>query len=154
MTHSPHVAVIGAGILGMFTAVNLIERGARVTVIAAGSSGRSLGMVGTQLTDPFHLMLRQHALRQYRALETRGLIVNRIGYLRLARTAAQMALIEETAPLRAQAGFRSQVIGAEGLSGLVPHMDPRGFAGGMFGPDDGFIDQDLHAALVCHAVTW
>ena len=145
MTHSPHVAVIGAGILGMFTAVNLIERGARVTVIdasslAAGSSGRSLGMVGTQFTDPFHLMLRQHALRQYRALETRGLIVNRIGYLRLARTAAQMALIEETAPLRAQAGFRSQVIGAEGLSGLVPHMDPRGFAGGMFGPDDGFID--------------
>ena len=160
MTHSPHIAVIGAGILGMFTAVNLIERGAQVTVIdassiASGSSGRSIGNVGTQFTDPFNLMLRRHSLRQYRALEARGLDFNRIGYLRLARTDAQMARIEETATLRVQAGFRSQVISAEALTQLVPHMDPQGFAGGMFGPDDGFIDpphactmlaEDLRAA--------
>ncbi len=160
MTHSPHVAVIGAGVLGMFTAANLIERGAQVTVldaqsIASGSSGRSIGMVGTQFTDPFHLMLRGHALRQYRALEARGLGFNRIGYLRLARTPEQMALIEKTAPLRTKAGFRSQVIHAEELTRLVPHMDPQGLAGGMFGSDDGFIDphqactmlaEDLRAA--------
>jgi sarcosine oxidase subunit beta len=152
MTHSPHIAVIGAGILGMFTAANLIERGARVTVIdassiASGSSGRSLGMIGTQFTDPFHLMLRRHSLRQYRALQARGLDFNRIGYLRLARTDAQMALIEETASLRAQAGFRSLVISADALTQLVPHMDSRDFAGGMFGPDDGFIDPH-HACTI------
>ena len=160
MTTSPHVAVIGAGILGLFTAANLIERGARVTVIEAhsiafGSSGRSLGMVGTQFTDPFHLMLRQHSLRQFRALEARGLHVNRIGYLRLARTETQMALIEETAPLREKAGFRSRVVRQADLPGLVPHMNPSDFAGGMFGDHDGFIDphhactmlaEDLRAA--------
>jgi sarcosine oxidase, subunit beta len=46
MLHSLHVAVIGAGTLGLCTAINLIERGARVTVleaqsIASGSSDRS-----------------------------------------------------------------------------------------------------------------
>ena len=50
MTSSPHVVVIGAGTLGMCTAINLSEQGARVTVveaqaIASGSSGRSVGVV-------------------------------------------------------------------------------------------------------------
>ncbi len=76
MTTMPHVVVIGAGTLGMCTAINLIERGARVTVleaqsIASGSSGRSVGVVGTQFTDPFQIMLRTHALRQFRRWEIR-----------------------------------------------------------------------------------
>ena len=58
MKKSPHVVVIGAGTLGMSTAINLAEQGASVTVIeaqaiASGSSGRSVGVVGTQFTDPF-----------------------------------------------------------------------------------------------------
>ena len=66
MTSSPHVAIIGAGTLGMATASNLCAQGARVTVLeanglASGSSGRSVGVVGTQFTDPFDIMLRTHA---------------------------------------------------------------------------------------------
>jgi sarcosine oxidase subunit beta len=35
MTDSPHVVVIGAGALGMCTAINLVEQEARVTVLEA-----------------------------------------------------------------------------------------------------------------------
>ncbi|TIV65611.1 MAG: FAD-dependent oxidoreductase, partial [Mesorhizobium sp.] len=81
MTASPHVVVIGAGTLGMCTALNLVEQGARVTVleaqsIASGSSGRSVGVVGSQLTDPFEIMLRVHSLRRFRQWEGGGLRFN------------------------------------------------------------------------------
>jgi sarcosine oxidase, subunit beta len=145
MLHSLHVAVIGAGTLGLCTAINLIERGARVTVleaqsIASGSSGRSVGVIGTQFADPFQIMLRKHALRQFRRWETLGLRFNHIGYLRLARTEAQMARFETSVRLQAAAGFRAIVYRADQLTDLAPHLDPAGLAGGLFGPDDGFID--------------
>lgn len=145
MTTSPHVVVIGAGTLGMWTATNLIEQGARVTVldaqaIASGSSGRSVGVVGTQFTDPFELMLRGHAIPRFRQLEEVGLRFNHIGYLRLARTQEQMALFEKSVVMQAEKGFRARVYTANELTQLVPHIDPTGLAGGIFGPDDGFID--------------
>jgi sarcosine oxidase subunit beta len=145
MTIAPHVVVIGAGALGMCTALDLTKQGARVTVldanaIASGSSGRSVGVVGTQMTDPFQILLRRHALRQLRAWEGEGLRFNHIGYLRLARTEAQMALFEKSVEMQAEAGFRARVYRAGQLRELVPHLNPSGLAGGIFGPDDGFLD--------------
>lgn len=145
MTISPHVVVIGAGTLGMCTAISLVEQGARVTVldsqaIASGSSGRSVGVVGTQFTDPFELLLRSHSMRRFREWEAEGLHFNHIGYLRLARTQQQMELFEKSVAMQAEKGFRSRVYKADELQQLVPHMDPSGLAGGIFGCDDGFID--------------
>ncbi|MBZ9986686.1 FAD-binding oxidoreductase [Mesorhizobium sp. BH1-1-5] len=145
MTASPHVVVIGAGTLGMCTALNLVEQGARITVleaqsIASGSSGRSVGVVGSQLTDPFEIMLRVHALRRFRQWEGEGLRFNHIGYLRLARTPAQMTLFARSVEIQAEAGLRSRLIRANELRDLVPHINPDGLEGGLFGPDNGFID--------------
>ncbi|MCK1409426.1 FAD-dependent oxidoreductase [Bradyrhizobium sp. 76] len=69
MTDSPHALVIGAGTLGMCSAFSLAEHGVRVTVleaqsIASGSNGRSVGVVGTQLTDAFDILLRIHSVRR------------------------------------------------------------------------------------------
>jgi len=146
MSAGPHVVVIGAGTLGICTAVNLLGRGARVTVleaqaIASGSSGRSVGVVGTQFTDAFDLRLRTHALRQFRHWrESLGLAFHAIGYLRLARTETQMELLARTLPLRTGAGFASRLCRPADLRALVPDMDTTGLAGGSFGPEDGFLD--------------
>lgn len=145
MAASPHVVVIGAGTLGMCTAFNLAAQGARVTVldanaIASGSSGRSVGVVGTQMTDPFQILLRRHALRHLQAWEGEGLRFHHIGYLRLARTEEQMALFETSLAMQAEAGFRARLYRADRLRELVPHLNPSGLAGGIFGPDDGFLD--------------
>ena len=145
MTVSPHVVVIGAGTLGVCTALNLVEQGARVTVleaqsIASGSSGRSVGVVGSQLTDPFEIMLRVHSLRRFRQWEGQGLAFNHIGYLRLARTPQQMELFARSVGIQGGAGLRSRLIRANELKDLVPHINPDGLEGGLFGPDDGFLD--------------
>lgn len=145
MSNSLHVVVVGAGTLGMCSAIHLIEQGAEVTVldaqaIASGSSGRSVGVIGTQFTDPFQIELRRHSMRHFRQWENLGLKINRIGYLRLARTDAQMALFEQSVKLQADAGFRSKVYVGDELHELVPHMNTEGLAGGIFGPDDGFVD--------------
>jgi sarcosine oxidase, subunit beta len=145
MTTHPHVVVIGAGTLGMCSAINLIEQGARVTVleaqsIASGSSGRSVGVVGTQLTNLFDILLRVHSLRQLRQWESLGLGFNHIGYLRLARTPGQMELFSRSVEMQKQAGFRSRLFQAKELRQLVPHISSESLEGGIFGPDDGFLD--------------
>jgi sarcosine oxidase subunit beta len=142
---SPHIIIIGAGSLGLCTAISLAGQGAKVTVleaksIASGSTGRSVGVVGTQFTDPQEILLRRHAMAHFARWERAGLRFNHIGYLRLARTAAQMALFENSIRLQAEAGFRAELYRAEELTGLVPDMDTTGLAGGIFGPDNGFLD--------------
>ncbi|TIN60314.1 MAG: FAD-binding oxidoreductase, partial [Mesorhizobium sp.] len=113
MTASPHVVVIGAGTLGMCSAHALAEQGARVTVIdaqsiASGSSGRSVGVVGTQLTDPFEIQLRMQSVQRVRRWQERlGLGFSPIGYLRLARTSEQMELFARSVEIQRDAGFRS-----------------------------------------------
>lgn len=145
MTQNPNVVVIGAGTLGMSTAVSLAEQGAQVTVleaesIASGSSGRSVGVVGTQLTNPFDILLRKHSLDAFSRWENDGLIFNHIGYLRLARTEKQMELFEQSHALQKEVGFRSKIIERDKLQDLIPHLSTDGLTGGLFGPDNGFID--------------
>lgn len=145
MRSKPKVAVIGGGVLGMCTALELAEQGAQVTVIEAdalgsGSSGRSVGVVGTQMTDPFQVLLRRHAISRFREWERQGLGFHHIGYLRLARTEAQMAALERSQRMQTEVGFCSRICGPDDLVRLVPHLSPKGLMGGIFGPDDGFLD--------------
>lgn len=145
MTNPLRVIVIGAGSLGLCTALNLAEQGADVTVleaksIASGSTGRSVGVVGTQFTERQEILLRRHAMAYFGGWEKAGLRFNHIGYLRLARTEAQIALFRESVRMQAEAGFRSKLYRAEELRQLVPHLEPAGLAGGIFGPDNGFLD--------------
>ncbi|WP_245495642.1 FAD-dependent oxidoreductase, partial [Mesorhizobium sp. M1A.F.Ca.IN.020.30.1.1] len=128
------MVVIGAGTLGLCSALHLVEQGARVTVlegqsIASGSSGRSVGVVGSQFTDPFEIMLRVHALRRFRQWESQGLGFNHIGYLRLARTQKQMELFAKSVEIQEEAGLRSRLYRANELTELVPHINPGGLEG-------------------------
>ncbi|WFP74960.1 FAD-binding oxidoreductase [Mesorhizobium sp. WSM4906] len=108
--------------------------------IASGSSGRAVGVVGSQFTDPFEIMLRVHSLRRFRQWESQGLGFNHIGYLRLARTQKQMELFAKSAEIQEEAGLRSRLYRADELKQLVPHISPDGLEGGLFGPDNGFLD--------------
>ncbi|RWO66990.1 MAG: FAD-binding oxidoreductase [Mesorhizobium sp.] len=158
MTASPHVVVIGAGTLGVCSAHALAEQGARVTVIdaqsiASGSSGRSVGVVGTQLTDPFEIQLRMQSVQRVRRWQERlGLGFSPIGYLRLARTSEQMELFARSVEIQRDAGFRSRVYQANELQQLVPHLSSDGLEGGIFGPDDGFLDPHEMCTLLAQQV--
>jgi len=140
-----HVVVVGAGTLGMCSAFNLSERSVRVTVldahaIASGSSGRSVGVVGTQMIEPLDIVLRAHAVRQFRQWESLGLEFHHIGYLRLARSAKHMALFAQSVQLQRALGLTSLLYDRADLRQRVPHINLDGLEGGLFGPDDGFLD--------------
>ncbi|HTN95529.1 MAG TPA: FAD-binding oxidoreductase, partial [Nordella sp.] len=86
------------------------------------------------------ILLRRHAMQHFARWEAAGLRFNHIGYLRLARTAAQMALFEQSIRMQAEAGFRAKLYRTDELHQLVPHLDVTDLAGGIFGPDNGFLD--------------
>ena len=148
-----HVVVVGAGVIGMCTACSLVNQGVRVSVIdkstiASGSSGRSVGVVGTQLTDYVDILLRKHSVDFFTWMESQGLRFNHIGYLRLARTAQQMAYFEKSVDIQKTLGLRSRLCTPTQLKELVPHISTQGLAGGIFGPDNGFIDPHEMCSLL------
>jgi glycine/D-amino acid oxidase-like deaminating enzyme len=69
--HGPRVAVVGGGVLGVSTAAQLAERGARVTLLseadlASGASGRSLSWLNSSgRRSPQYHRLRLLGLDRY-----------------------------------------------------------------------------------------
>lgn len=141
-----HIVVIGAGALGLSSALHLSERGVAVTVIeadaiAGGSTGRSVGVVGTQHVTALDVALRAYGLWRIRAWAERGLEFHAIGYLRLGRSAGDLALFERSLGFQQGAGISgARILDPAEIRALVPDMSTDGIAGGLFGPDNGFLD--------------
>ena len=153
------VVVIGAGTLGMSAAINLVERGASVTVIdaahvASGSSGRSVGVVGTQHVDRLAVELRAHSVRQIRHWRSLGLEFHAIGYMRLGRDERDLALFRQSLEMQRAFGLGSaRIMDLADIRRLVPHMKTDGLAGALFGPEDGFLDPHAMCTLLARLVT-
>lgn len=158
MNSSQHIVVIGAGTLGLATAFNLVERGRRVTVLeadhaASGSSGRSIGVVGTQHVDPFEVKLRALSVRQMMGWKQHGLEFHHIGYMRLGRTADDLALFEKSVAMQAEHGLtHARVLDPAAIKKLVPHISTDGLAGALLGPQDGFLDPHHYCTVLVDMV--
>src|SRR5689334_5101277 len=101
MRTAPKVVVIGAGVLGLSTALELVNRGVTdVHVVershpGEGSSGRSVGMVETQYFRADDVEARVYGRRFYdRMAAEHGLNFVSCGYLRLGSTAADVEAFE------------------------------------------------------------
>ncbi|MBB4662006.1 NAD(P)/FAD-dependent oxidoreductase [Conexibacter arvalis] len=156
MSQQPSVCIVGAGAVGLATAVHLTRRGVTdVTVleadhIAAGSSGLSVGIIETQYVTPLDIELRVRAMGFFADLERdHGLHVTRNGYLRLAHSAEQLESFERSVEIQRSLGVAdARVLDAAGVGRLVPEMRVDDVDGGLFGPGDGFIDGHLYCALL------
>lgn len=143
----PAVCVIGAGIAGVSSAAHLASRGCAVTVIeqsslASGSSGLSVGVYTRAYTDRLNVALRIHAVNGLFELEkTEGLLLNRIGYVRLARNDATVDEFVRGLHVQQALGFfGGEILDPEEVKRLVPDMDCSDLAGAMFCRDDGYLD--------------
>ena len=140
------IVVIGGGALGLSSALNLVERGVSVTVIEAsalgsGSTGRSMGVVGTQHVTAFDVAIRAYGFRRIRAWEQHGLEFHPIGYLRLGRSDGDRQLFERSLEYQREAGIDSaRILEPAEIRALVPDMSTGGITCGLFGPDNGFLD--------------
>ncbi len=141
-----HIVVVGGGAIGLSSALHLRERGVNVTVIEAdalgnGSTGRSVGVVGTQHVTALDVALRAYGVRRIQEWGERGLEFNAIGYMRLGRSAGDLALFERSLGFQREAGIDSaRILAPAEIRALAPDMSTEGIVGALFGPRDGFLD--------------
>jgi sarcosine oxidase subunit beta len=140
------IVVIGGGALGLSSAFHLVERGVGVTVmeagaLASGSTGRSIGVVGTQHVTALDVAMRAYGLQRIRAWAQYGLEFHPIGYLRLGRSDRDLQLFEQSLEHQRDSGIDSaRILEPAAMRALVPDMSTDGISGGLFGPDNGFLD--------------
>ena len=140
--------VVGAGVLGLFTAWELVRAGnTAVTVIEAshpgdGSSGRSVGMVETQYVSRPEIEVRAFGLDVYTALERdHDLSFVHGGYLRLGRAEADVAAFAESIRIQAEFGVDDAVIlSREDMAARWPQLNTDDLVVGMLGQSDGYVD--------------
>jgi len=142
------VLVIGAGVLGLFTAQELLadERFEVVVVDKAfpgeGSSGRSVGMVETQYFTRPTVEVRAFGRSAYEGLiEQCGLTFTHGGYLRLGHSQEDMDSFAASVAIQREFGIEDvEVISQAEIQQRWPQLITDGVLGGLLGKWDGYVD--------------
>src|SRR4051794_31878338 len=150
MTTSPnHVAVIGGGILGVSTAVQLARRGVRVTLVteselASGASGRSLAWLNSagQRSPEYHA-LRIAGIDRYRTWAAR--VPESASYLHFTgglTWAPDGESFRSTFEYERSLGYDARWLAAEEIAAATPGLNPSAVAaeGAIFNPGEGWVD--------------
>lgn len=159
MSSDRRIVIIGAGIAGLTTALELSAAGHNdVTVLEQygpgfGSSGKSAGVVETQYLDRGGIHVRDFGLRYFeRFAADYGTALVRSGYLRYGSTEADLRAFERSVGIQREFGITDPVIltPAE-IEARWPRLITDGRIGAIFGPSDGHVDSyefSLNAAAV------
>lgn len=142
------VVVLGAGVLGLFTAMNLLaDEDCEITVLdkanpGDGSSGRSVGMVETQYFTKSDVEVRAFGRNVYSGLERNyGLSFEHGGYLRIARTSEEKRQFAVSLETQQQFGITDvELLSQPQMAERWPHLITDDLAGGLLGNWDGYVD--------------
>jgi glycine/D-amino acid oxidase-like deaminating enzyme len=157
MRAQPHIAVIGAGAFGGWTALQLLESGARVTLIDAwgpGNSRSSSGgetriMRGTYGPDQPYTALAARALKLWAKYEKRWkrTLLHRSGVLWMAGSRDD-SFERGSLPLLRDAGVKFQELSSPLMKKRWPQVNFEDIRWGIFEPECGY----LKARASCKAV--
>lgn len=142
--------VIGAGIFGVSTGVQLARRGIRVTILndgpaANGASGRSLSWLNSarMRSEPYH-RLRLAGIDRYRTLAAR---LPGVDWLRFDGGLTWDAdtpdnVIEEVYGYEVSIGYDAKLLEPQAVGGATPGLDAGAIAkqGAIFNPGEGWVD--------------
>jgi len=152
------VVVIGAGIVGASTALELVERGLRVALcekgaVAAEQSSRNWGWVRVSRRDPREIELTLEAQRLWKALP--GRIGAEVGYRAAgiafaARNEAELARQERWLAHAAPYQVRARLLDRAGFARLFPGTRLRG-VGALHTEDDARAEPQLATHAIVNA---
>ncbi|MFI6424368.1 NAD(P)/FAD-dependent oxidoreductase [Promicromonospora sp. NPDC050880] len=140
------VVVVGGGAMGASVAFHLAEDGADVLLLeaeelASGSSGKPIGGVRAQFSDPANVDLGNRSLELYEDFANRpgaDIGLQQPGYLFLLPDAADVALFEESVAMQNERGVASRMLAPDAVRRLNPYVDVDRYAGAAYAARDGF----------------
>jgi len=157
MKSKPHIAVIGAGAFGGWTALHLLERRVKVTLLdawgpgnsRASSGGETRILRGTYGPDQPYTELAARARRLWAKYERRWKrrFLHRVGVLWMASSNDDAFEHGSLKPLR-QAGIEFQELSARELKKRWPQVCFDGVDWGIYEPECGYLE----ARTSCQAV--
>src|SRR2546426_1802791 len=141
------VVVIGGGAIGASCFYHLVERGLSDVLLVEraalghGSTGRSAAVVETQYLDRDRIAVCAWSMRLFRRLEReQGLPFAHHGYLRLGRTARDLAQFHASVEMQRELGMTDAVVlDPPAIERRVSSLGVGDTAGGLFRPADGFV---------------
>ncbi|MGW0558193.1 NAD(P)/FAD-dependent oxidoreductase [Streptomyces sp. NPDC002926] len=147
MVHSAEVVIVGGGVVGASVAFHLAEAGVRDILVlerdepASGSSGKPIGGIRAQFSDPLNIRLGQRSLEAWRAFTTRpgaDIGIESVGYLFLLGSEEEVETFQQAVDVQNELGVRSGIITPREAHELCPYVDPRSIVAAAYSPDDGY----------------
>lgn len=141
------VVVIGGGVMGTSTAYQLARAGVRDVVLleanelASGSSGKPLGGVRAQFSDPANIELGARSLEAFQRFnEDFGVDIGyqQVGYLFLIRDPGDVSRYQASIDLQNSLGVDSRMISASEAAEHSPYVDASKVVAAAWSPTDGF----------------
>ena len=149
MKSKPHIAIIGAGAFGGWTALHLIERGSRVTLLdawgpgnsRASSGGETRIMRGTYGPDQPYTETAARALKLWQKYERRWKqqFLHRTGVLWMVSSRDDAFESGSLKPLR-QAGIKFQELSTAQMKKRWPQVNFSDVHWGIYEPECGYLD--------------
>ncbi|MEV6315598.1 FAD-binding oxidoreductase [Streptomyces sp. NPDC051776] len=140
------VVIVGGGVMGTSIAFHLAEAGITDIVVVergalgSGSSGKPIGGVRAQFSDPLNIEIGDRSLRAYRDFPRRpgaNIILDTVGYLFLLTTERQAADFGISVGIQNELGVPSRMIGPADARRLCPYVSTDGLLAGAWSPADG-----------------
>ena len=150
VTRTADVVIIGAGVMGASVAYHLAERGCRDVLVlergdraGLGSTGKAMGgfrgQFATEVCVRLSLLAREKLLRFRDELGVDP-GYRPVGYLFMARTAAQLETLRTAQTVQRRAGLHeTREVGPDEIRRLSPAVRAERYLGGVFCPTDGYI---------------
>jgi len=145
-THTADVIIVGGGVAGASTAMQLALRGTRVLVLerqmlGAGSTGRAAGLLGQLRSTKAAVTLLRDGLEVVRDVERRtgiGIFVQ-TGSLRIAATADRVREIEEHVRLAHEVDLPIEELDRTEVARRLPYMKTDDLLAACYCPTDGHL---------------
>jgi len=155
--YDPRILIIGGGIVGISIAYFLAKRGQNNIVLlerdllAQASTGLCVGGIRQQFSHPANILLSQETIHLLRCFENEfdtKIAFHQAGYLFLTKEQPNWEAFITCVKIQRQHGVPVQVLSPEEIKHRWPYIEIKGLKGGIFGPEDGYVDPyDLTMAI-------
>ena len=139
--------IIGGGIIGLSTAYHLAAKGLtdvlllEKSMLGQGSTGKCAGGIRTQFSTEINIRFSLESVKVFERFEKDFGVdpeFRRVGYLFLATTPEQMAVLENNHGLATGYGIQVELLDPGEIRARWPFLETGDLLGGSFSPRDGF----------------